>query len=95
MNSDNFSSQNLADILMRLNGPIEPIGGINTDNQRFENLIRLEEVLDILLDEVYFVCKHADHYEFSRQRAGKQAIAWLTEKKEWLEEVLNERNKSE
>lgn len=80
----------LAQILIRLNGEVEPIGETNADNKRFDDLIRLQETLDILLDEVYFVCKHADHYEFSRQRAGKQAIDWLTEKKEWLDEVLND-----
>ena len=90
MNNPEFSDTQLVDILMRLNGDISPIGETYTDDTRFNNLIRLENTLDLILDEMYSVCKDAKHYEWSRQRAGKQAIEWMKNKQEWLSIVLPE-----
>ena len=87
-----LSTEQLADIVMRLNGDIEPVGETNTDNTRLINLATLEGVIDCLLMEIYFVSKNADHYEYSRKRAGEDAIAWLKDRKEWIEEVLSELN---
>ena len=90
-----FTAEQLAQILLRLNGEVQPIGETNADDKRFNDLIRLQETLDILLDEVYFVCEYADYYEFSRKRAGNQAIDWLLEKRAWINDVCAERLKSE
>ena len=90
MNKPEFSDTQLADILMRLNGEIEPIGETYTDDDRFNNLIRLENTLDIILDDISFVCKNANHYLWSRQRAGKQAIEWMKNKQEWLSIIFSE-----
>ena len=90
MKPDLTASQ-LADIILRLNGNVDPIGDSAVDGRRYDDLVRLLGALDALLSEIYFVSKNADHYEFSRKIAGETAVDWLKDKKEWIEEVLNER----
>ena len=89
MQDSKFDSQALSDILMKLNGQVEPVGETNADNRRLENLIRLEEVLDILLEEVADVCHYVNRAEWSMNYAGKNAITWLKDKREWLDDFLD------
>ena len=77
-----FSSEELVDILMSINGEIEPIGETYTDNIRYGNLVTLLNTLDILIDEVTFVLPNENRVEFSMKRAGKEVRKWITEKYE-------------
>ena len=85
-----FSDKQLADMIMRLNGEIEPIGETNIDEERFANLIRLQNTLDILLDEISYLLPYQKRPEFSIKRAGLQASYWLEEKYEWINECISE-----
>ena len=89
MSRTRFSDRQLADLIMELNGEVEPVGETNTDNERFNNLLKLQNTVDILLDEIAFIIPNKDRYEFSMHRAGLMAWDWLDEKREWLEELLS------
>lgn len=70
----------LKEIVMSLIGNINPIGQANTDNDRFENLKDLCELVDDLvvkIDDVYY--KNKDSHEFSVKRASDYANKFLTE----------------
>jgi len=70
----------LKEIVMSLVGNINPIGDTNTDNDRFENLKNLcELVYDLLgeIDEVSY--KNKDSHEFSVKRASDYANKFLTD----------------
>jgi len=67
------------EIVMRLVGPIDPIGETNTDNARFENLKVLCELVDDLVSAIDGVAyKHKDSYEYSRKRAADYASNFMT-----------------
>lgn len=85
-----FSDRQIADMVMMLIGEIEPIGETIADDKMFDNLLRLQNTMDILLDEIYGVCGYHDYDEYSMQRAGKQAIAWMEEKRDWLIDIFAE-----
>ena len=85
-----LTDRQLADIILRLNGSVDPIGDSAVDEPRFNDLVRLLGAIDILLSEIYVVSKNADHYEYSRKRAGETAVNWLKDTKEWIEEILSE-----
>lgn len=85
-----LTARQLADIILRLNGNVDPIGDSAVDGHRYNDLVRLLGAMDALLSEIYFVSKNADHYEYSRKRAGEAAVDWLKDKKEWIEEILSE-----
>lgn len=89
MSRTNFSDNQLADLLMQLNGEIKPIGESSTDNNRLVNLIKLESVLDLLLEEMAEVCKYCDRPEASMSKAGKHALNWVSETKEWLDGIVS------
>lgn len=89
MSRTNFSDNQLADLLMQLNGEIEPIGESNTDNNRLVNLIKLEGVLDLLLEEMAEVCKYCDRPEASMSKAGKHAVKWVSTTKEWFDSIVS------
>ena len=88
-----FTDKQLADLIMELVGEIEPVGETNTDNKRFDNLLRVQNTVDILLDEIYYVCEYSRNYEYSMKRAGETAVAWMEEKQKWLNGFLDPESK--
>lgn len=84
-----FSNAQLANMLMTLIGEVAPIGETNTDNDRYQNLIQLEGVIEHLLDEVEKVSKCSDRYEFSMSRAGKQAVNWFSDIQSWIDDITS------
>ena len=79
-----FSSDEVADIVMKLTGEIEPVGETYTDDARFDHLILLLNALDILIDEVRFILPNIDRHEYSMNRAGQRANEWIKKKHELL-----------
>lgn len=77
-----FSSDEVADIVMKLIGEIEPVGETYTDDARFDHLILLLNTLDILIDEVRFILPDIDRHEYSMNRAGQWANKWIKDKHE-------------
>lgn len=75
-----FCSDEIADIVFKLIGEIEPVGKTHVDDARFNNLQTVLNTLDVLIDEVTFVMPYEDRFEYSMQRAGKEVRAWINEK---------------
>lgn len=90
-----FSSDEVADLVMRVIGEIEPVGETYTDDARFVHLQMLLNTLDILIDEVTFVLPNESRYEASMEKAGKEARKWLKEKYRQLGYNLGEGKKDE
>ena len=61
------------EIVVKLIGPIEPIGETNADNERLENLKEMTNLVDILIYDIGSVIKNKDRPEYSMKRAGKFA----------------------
>jgi len=84
-----FSNTQLANILMTLIGEVEPIGETNTDNDRYQNLIQLEGVIEHLLEEIEKVAKYSDRVEYSMSKAGKQSVIWLSEIQSLIDDITS------
>lgn len=62
------------DIVKKLIGTITPVGETNTDNERFENLKEMCELLGEIREAVHDVAyKYKDYQEFSIKRACEYA----------------------
>ena len=79
-----FSDRQIADLVMDVIGEVEPVGETTADNKRFDNLLLLQNVVDILLDEIYYCCGYIDNVEFSMKRSAETAIDWMEEKRDWM-----------
>ena len=90
MERSKFSSLDIAEIVIKLNGEITPIGESNTDGKRCTNLISLENTIGILLNEMSDVCKYSNRPEYSMSKAGTQYLRWLQGIYEWIGEVLSD-----
>lgn len=95
MERSKLSSNDIANIVMKLNGEIEPIGESNTDGKRCTNLISLENTIGILLNEMSDVCKYSNRPEYSMSKAGTQSLHWLRELYEWIGDVLSDYDKQD
>jgi hypothetical protein len=84
---EKFSDVQIADLVMALAGEVEPVGETHVDDQRFQNLCTLQNVVDILLDEIYFVTAYSDRYEYSMKRSAETAYSWMKEKKKWFNDI--------
>ena len=68
------------DVVKKLIGNINPIGETNTDNERFENLKAMCELVNNLVSEIDNVSYvNAGSREFSVKRASEFAQKFLTD----------------
>ena len=65
------------EIVTKLIGGINPVGESNADEQRFENLKALIQLVDLLLADIGDVSEYKDCPEYSKSRAGKFALKYL------------------
>lgn len=67
----------LKEVVMKLNGPIEPVGESHTDQKRFDNLRSLCDLVEDLVGEIERVCPNKDRVEYSMKLAGVHAHTFL------------------
>lgn len=63
----------LHEIVMKLVGPVRPIGEHNADKERLENMKKLTELTDRLLFEIDAASPSADRAEASMKAIGEHA----------------------
>lgn len=78
------------EVIEKLIGYVQSVGSCHIDNERYENLKELKQVMyyftDILIEESY----GADSYMGSVARSGKYARKTLVNLKEKIDEALEE-----
>jgi hypothetical protein len=67
----------LYDVVMKLIGPVVPVGETKADEQRFENLKELTDLVDLLLTDIDTIAGDAGRPEFSIRRAGEHCARFL------------------
>ena len=80
-----FSGSELADMLMKVNGEIEPTGYEKADKEREEALDNLLDAMDVLLDEIKFV---ATERNSKNNELKMKALDWLSGTSDWVDEIL-------
>jgi len=66
------------EVATKLIGPVRPVGETNIDNERFDNLKVMTELVDRLLKDIDDVASWKGRAEFSMNRAGKYADDFYT-----------------
>ena len=67
----------LKEIVMKLVGPVQPVGDSNADRDRLANMETLTDLLDKLLFEVNTASHSADRPEASMKAIGEHARNFL------------------
>jgi len=67
----------LFEIVMKLNGPVQPTGESNEDHRRLGNIQTLTELIDRLLFEVNNATMEADQPEASMKAIGVHAKEFM------------------
>ena len=65
------------EVVVKLTGPIDPIGETQTDAKRYENLKTMCDLVDKLLTDIDAVIPNKNRVEFSMKRAGEYADKFL------------------
>jgi hypothetical protein len=76
-----METKDITEIVLKIVGPVDPIGETNTDNSRFDNLkvlCELTENLVWIVDEIGY--KNKDSYQYSVKRAGAYAFDFIEKK---------------
>ncbi len=63
----------LYEIVRKLNGPISAVGETNADNQRYENLVELTELVNLLLTDIDSAARSKNNHQASMAKIGKFA----------------------
>ena len=67
-------------VVKKLIGEIDPIGEIQTDDERFENLKAMTELVDYLLTDINFVSfRYKNDHQYSMKRASEFASKFITD----------------
>jgi hypothetical protein len=61
------------EVVVKLIGPIMPIGETNTDDERLENLKEMTNLVDRLIYDIGCVIHNKNRPEYSMKKAGKFA----------------------
>jgi len=67
------------DVVKKLIGNIQPYGASHIDEQRFENLRAMCELVGDLMDEIKDAAKSKDRQEHSMKEMGLYAYKFLTQ----------------
>jgi len=70
----------IKDVVMKLIGPVEPVGESHTDDRRFNNLKELCDLVEELVTEINRVCPNRTCHEHSMKQAGEYAYRFLYER---------------
>lgn len=74
----NINSMSVMDVVMRLIGPVDPVGQTHEDDRRLANLESLLSLTDSLVTLVKEVRDDNAHsHEYSVKRASKYCANWL------------------
>lgn len=66
------------EVVKKLVGPIRPVGESSTDEERFENLKVMTDLVDMLLIDIDRVAMAKNHCMHSMSKSGKFADEFLT-----------------
>ena len=69
----------LHDIVMKLIGPVMPIGDSGEDQKRLDNLKQLCDLVDQLVSTIDSVIPNKNRYEASMKQAGEYADKFLAD----------------
>jgi len=72
---------NLHEVVMKLAGPIMPVGETREDERRFNNLSRTIELVDLLLFDINQVVPNKNCVEGSMKKAGLKAAEFFADLK--------------
>lgn len=86
-----LKTRDIAEIVLKLIGPVEPVGSEHIDEPRLVNLRRLEQVTDILVDTILLLVPYYTAPEYSVSKIGNEALKWAKFWKEELHGELGER----
>lgn len=70
---------NAAEIIMKLNGPINPTGESNEDKKRNDNLKSLIQIVNNLLIEIDGLRDYKNRVEYSMKKIGQEAQTFMEE----------------
>ncbi len=59
------------EVVKRLIGRLEPVGETNTDNDRFDNLKEMCDLVDKLLTDIDYLNTYKDNHQFSMKRVAE------------------------
>lgn len=77
----------LRDLVLKVIGPIEPIGKHEVDERRLENFKQLTELVDRLIFDIAQIAPNDQRHEASMKAIGKHARDFLND----MEIALSER----
>ena len=90
MDRKRFSSNEIADIVIKLIGEVSPVGSSEVDSKRFDNILLLMNVVDILIDEIQLQVPCQNDYAASVKKIGLEAAKWVMEKKAYFDNYFDD-----
>lgn len=69
----------LIDVIIKLTGPVDPVGETNEDERRLANLKVLCKLVDRLISHIDYVASNKERPEYSMRMAGEYADRFLTD----------------
>lgn len=77
------------DVMEKLVGPIEPVADTTIDDERYDNLLMYQYIVDYMIDQIIMIARfyYKDIYG-SREKAGKRCAEWLDKEAHYMLDQL-------
>lgn len=75
-----MKTETILEVLDELIGPVEPVGESHIDGKRLENLTKMINVADSLINDIARVAIYQDNHLHSIKEAGRKAKIFLDER---------------
>jgi len=66
-------------VVKKLIGPIDPVGETQADEQRYENLLATNNLVESLLGDIYGTSTYRNRHEYSMKKSGELAHEFLVD----------------
>lgn len=81
-----MKSGTIYDVVRKLVGYINPVGETTEDNERFENLRKMTQIVEWLTTDISRIRSNMNCHEYSMKHAGEYADTFLNELAEEIKE---------
>jgi len=85
-----MKAETIIEVVDELIGEVDAVGSTHIDNERFENLKVMEDLIDAMIVHINYASKTKDYPQYSMAKIGQHAFDYLKDLAGFLTEITGE-----
>lgn len=85
-----MKAETIIEVVDKLIGEVDAVGSTHIDDERFENLKVMEDLVDAMIVHINYASKTKDYPQYSMAEIGENAFNYLKDLAGFLTEITGE-----